>query len=714
VNLHEVPDPSARRLAHLFDISVLLTGDEPPEVSLPRLVDILHGEIAFRSAVVVLDARGPGQAIDVHPERVGAPGREVTREHALRWAAYLCGRSRTSAVELTTPARPEASLTLPLIVAGSPPVGALQLVDVTGAGEADLSFVNRVAGLLAVALARRVPFDRRAPQGAATLDASQVRMLRAEGSREHFEALIDNLDGAFVWEADARTLALTYVSARAAELLGAPLRDWLATPGSWVERVRAEDRDPFVAMLRAAQAGASEPAADHRWATADGRELWLRSAVHLAGAPSAPLLQGVSVDVSVAKSTEARMQVRLDITTSVTERLGEEVRAAEQAQRFLAEESELLAASLDPQVTRAVVTELAVPTLADVCFVDLCSEGGSAARMDAAQAQVLRTGESLLVVGARPRSLPIAGGPGGAAAPGAVRSMVVMPLAARGRTLGVITFAMTASGRAYSTEHLPLLEAVVARAAIALDNAGAHQQVSEHRRAREEILGVVAHDLRNPLSVVLGALTLLRETEPTARQVQLLSMIQRAAGRMQHLIGDLLDTSSLDEGRLSLIIGEHPADLLLSEAMEAMAATPAGKTLTVSCDAVGVADIRVLCDRARILQVLSNLIGNAIKFTPDRGTVRLDAHVAGTSAVFSVSDSGPGMTEEQLAHAFDRFWQARETSRLGIGLGLSICKAIVEAHGHRLEVESVLGQGCRFFFTVPIAVDRGSVEAAHA
>jgi signal transduction histidine kinase len=145
-----------------------------------------------------------------------------------------------------------------------------------------------------------------------------------------------------------------------------------------------------------------------------------------------------------------------------------------------------------------------------------------------------------------------------------------------------------------------------------------------------------------------------------------------------------------------------PVAALVSEAIDLNGASAAQKQLQFERVLPG-KELQIECDRDRVLQVFGNLIGNAIKFTPSDGSIRVTAESHGEEALFSVSDSGPGIEPEELEHVFDRFWQAKKTARFGTGLGLTIAKALVEAHGGRIWAESARGKGATFFFTMPTA-----------
>ncbi|HEU4456092.1 MAG TPA: ATP-binding protein [Longimicrobium sp.] len=233
-------------------------------------------------------------------------------------------------------------------------------------------------------------------------------------------------------------------------------------------------------------------------------------------------------------------------------------------------------------------------------------------------------------------------------------------------------------------------------------------------RARDDVLGVVSHDLGNSLSAVVVTTTVLLRTLPeeerlAAARTQVMN-IRRLAEQMQRLRQDLLDVATIEAGRFS--VDPVPDDLaaLLADAAERFAplAAEKGLALDVECpDALP----EVAIDTGRIHQVVGNLLGNALKFTPAGGRIVLAAEVAPGEVRVSVADTGPGIAPEHLPHVFDRFWKTRSQNRHGAGLGLAIASGIVEAHGGRLWVESEHGAGSTFRFTLPVYVDEDGPQA---
>jgi len=206
---------------------------------------------------------------------------------------------------------------------------------------------------------------------------------------------------------------------------------------------------------------------------------------------------------------------------------------------------------------------------------------------------------------------------------------------------------------------------------------------------------------------VMGAELILKRLPPGENQAdqtwrKVAAGIRRSADRMNRLILNLLDVASIEAGRLVIEKKRDRVGSLVRDAIEMQQVLATAKTLALEAKIAAPDDLEVMCDRERLLQVFANLIGNAIKFTPEGGSITVGVEARGPEVRFAVNDTGPGILEDALPHVFDRFWQAQKTARLGTGLGLSIAKGIVEAHGGRIWVESQLGIGTKFFFTLPL------------
>jgi signal transduction histidine kinase len=270
--------------------------------------------------------------------------------------------------------------------------------------------------------------------------------------------------------------------------------------------------------------------------------------------------------------------------------------------------------------------------------------------------------------------------------------------------LGALTLVTSSSGRRFNTGDLALAVDIARRAAIVVEHARLFHEAQQATRARDDILAVVAHDLRNPLNTVSMAASLMLENTPMDRpqERRQVEIVRRAADRMNRMIQDLLDVKRLETGRLGIEPKPETAAALICDTLDMLRPLAASSTILLESN-VAENLPAVLADAARIQQVLSNLVGNAVKFTPRDGRVTVCAERINDEVRFSVIDTGPGIPAEQLPHIFGRFWQAKSTDRRGIGLGLAIAKGIVEAHQGRIWVESSVGLGSTFYFTLPVA-----------
>jgi PAS domain S-box-containing protein len=529
--------------------------------------------------------------------------------------------------------------------------------------------------------------------------------------------LVERATNDVIWDWDLVSGELVWNGAGAKRFRYASAE--VGTSVEWhAERVHPEDREEVIGGIYQAMGGVDDSwSEEYRFLRGDGTYATVLDRAYL---------------VRNERGEPTRM---IGSMMDVTER-----KRVEDTQRFLARASTLMDASLDAEVTLNSLARLCIPTLADYCLIDLAAEGGEVRRVARAHAdpvrekllltdehhgpdadperhpvlKVIRTGQPVLVSEVNDFVLRTIGHSAehrrGLRELGLCSYMIV-PVVARERVLGAITFAAAESKRRYQPMDLMVAEDLAHRAALCIDNAQLYEKTRRAVQARDEVLGVVSHDLRNPLSTIVSAATLLLNADEERREGarKWLDVIRRSAVRMNGMIGDLLDVSSIEAGRFSVARAPHDIAALLEEAREDLDPLARAKQIRLECRAADAGPV-IWLDANQILRVLSNLVGNAIKFTPEGGSITVCAEAVGEAIHVSVADTGPGIPAEQIPRVFDRFWQAAEGDRRGAGLGLAIARGIVEAHGGRIWVEST-SAGSVFHFNIPWITPAGEDAA---
>lgn len=407
-----------------------------------------------------------------------------------------------------------------------------------------------------------------------------------------------------------------------------------------------------------------------------------------------------------------------------------QVRSERQA-RFLANVGIALAETLDARTTLTRIVRLAVPFIADVCFIDLVEPDGTLSpvaeahvdpgkesalrelrrdypldRPEVPASIVRRTGEPFLrkhpvtdeelirtvqdpELVERVRALGL-------------QAALAVPLAARGETLGVLTLCSTTPGQTLEDEDLALAEEVARRAALSLDNARLYDEAKEAVRLRDEFMTVFAHELRTPTTALDLSVSLLRhQSTPKRTMDRFLPVIERQNARLKTLIETLLDQASVSAGRLPLKLQEVDLDAVVRTVAAQLEPDQrrAGSPLTIESEG----PLTGRWDPMLLERVVTNLLGNAIKFGMGR-PIEVRVERSGEEARLVVRDQGIGIEKERLPHVFDRFVRAVSSRHYGgLGLGLYVAREIVRALGGRVRAVSAIGEGSTFTVELPLA-----------
>lgn len=557
-------------------------------------------------------------------------------------------------------------------------------------------------------------------EGAVSIFADVTKIKQTEEelrltSALHYTTLKSIGDAVIATDPEGKTTFLNPVAERltgwsANDARGRPLDEIFLVVN---ERTRGEVESPVEAVLREGQGGQA----------ADDMLLIAKSGAEIA------------IDGSAAPIFESADQRQIAgvvlVFRDVTEKRREESRRA-----FLSDASAVLASSLEYVPTLTKVAELAVPVVADWCAVDIVERGGAVSRVATAHVDpakvhfarelerrypadptsphgvhaVLRSGNSVLMSEIPPSLL----------AELAVdeehlrlicelglKSAMVVPLRARGKVLGVMTFASAESNRTFGEADLTLAEELATRAALAVDNASLYREAQEASRAKDEFLATISHELRTPLNAMLGWASLLQSPDmPAEKRLRGLETIERNAKAQSRLIEDLLDVSRIISGKVRLELANVDMVTVVEAAAEAIRPTALAKGVSVDV-AIDPSATEVTGDAARLQQILWNLLSNAVKFTPKSGTVSVRLARVDSQMQIRVADTGMGIEPAFLPHVFERFRQANAAttrSQSGLGLGLAIVRHLVELHGGTVSATSAgLTYGSEFQIRLPIA-----------
>jgi PAS domain S-box-containing protein len=403
----------------------------------------------------------------------------------------------------------------------------------------------------------------------------------------------------------------------------------------------------------------------------------------------------------------------------------------EREQSFLAEVGTALSSTLDYDETLKNTAHLAVRDLADFCIVEVNPPDGGFRRVRVASRDPAKAWIADVLTQAAP-------GRGRRSFMGSVldnkrpvlmeqmsaetiaswfqteqqrralratepKSLLAVPLLARGKLLGQIVLISSTSSPGYGRADVRLAEELARRATLSIENSWLFAEARRAVALRDDVLAIVSHDLRTPVVAIGVVATLLRQTEhiDASELERLAGSMERSVEEMHLLIDDLLDLAKIQSGTFALQTYAERLDQVVTPVIDRMSVLAEAKHHSLQVDLPPELP-EVAIDARRVGQVMSNLVGNAIKFTPEGGTIRVAARQQPHAVIVSVADTGAGIPPDQLRHIFDRSWQAQRARHTTSGLGLSIAKGIVEAHGGTIWAESEVGKGSSFSFTLPL------------
>ncbi len=517
-------------------------------------------------------------------------------------------------------------------------------------------------------------------------------------SEDRFRDLIQGVD-AIVWEARADTHDLTFVSQRAEIVLGYPVDRWLRERGFWINHVHPDDREAVATLSSRAVAAGEDHEFEYRAPASDGREVWLRSIVHVVkdAADQPSLLRGLTVDITERRRAE------------------EALRESEARLRAIAEATPVPLMISAVQDARVIYMNDHTLRLLGAQSRDDIGPSLSATDFFADDETAQRFLDQVR------------------------RERRVTNFEGRGRRLDGSTFWVVCTGEPMTYDGVPALvtgllditerkeaavrlESLVAERTVELRgaNEGLERAAAEARdaknaaevanRAKSQFLANMSHELRTPLNAILGYTELIIDEtygDVPVKITEVLERVERSGRHLLALINDVLDLSKIEAGQLSLGLSDYTIKDVVQTVVIAVESLAAEKKLELTLEiAPDLPPGRG--DQRRLTQVLLNLVGNAIKFT-DAGRVAVRAEHEEGSYVVSVTDSGPGIAPEDQQKIFEEFQQVDNSNtrkKGGTGLGLAIARRIIEMHGGRLWVESEVGHGSTFRFAVPARVER--------
>ncbi len=488
-------------------------------------------------------------------------------------------------------------------------------------------------------------------------------------------------------------------------------------------RMLPEDREKHIQLINKAMKIPEYYELEYRIKLPDGQIRWIYS-------------KGKSFFNSQQKAVRISGTV-MDITSK---------KEIEEKERFLSEITLELSRTLDFQTNLRRISELLVPKFACWCIIDLIEDNSIRRTIvnhrDPSLSQIvkkfeslqtdldapsgaskaIRSGKSVLfppeslddlsenfyeipMIGTRdPEQIKIIQTLG-------IRSYISVPIKLRDISLGIITLVRSTTMPVFKEKDLRLFEETARRLALAIDNSRLYHEAQKAIKVKGDLVSFVSHDLKNPLSAITLNARLLEKSlvfnGKDERIKKTLERILNSSQKMENLIKNILDLAKIEAGGISLNLNSVNINSIIHDVVDISYLQARQKSIQVETE-IDSSIVNIYSDSESIFRALTNLVSNAIKFTPENGKIKITVKPSGEDVIFSVKDSGPGIPTDQQNQVFERFWQDKPTAHKGTGLGLTIVKEIVEAHKGHIWFESKMGEGTTFYFKLP----RTLIEAA--
>ncbi len=529
---------------------------------------------------------------------------------------------------------------------------------------------------------------------------------REQSEQKKYLDLVDGISHGIVWSAESQRFAMSFVSPSAEQLLGYKMERWLSEPDFLMNHIYPDDRNAVLDAVEKAKTDSAGAKVEHRLVSDLGKTIWFHTQIRAVRAHDGSTyeLRGLSVDITPMKEAE------------------ELLRQNKARSDFLAASSFLLGQSLNYEDTLKQVGDLTVPKFANWFAVHLSSVPGEVSlaalcsnhtASESISAEVLESlGISKVFESGTGKFIPEVSLSDCVECPLQLKSSIMVPLASRGKTVGVMTWLNTKNH--FSNDDLKMAEDLAKRASVAIENAIFHQVAQAAIRVRDEFLSVASHELKTPLT------PLKLQTQMLGRMLRapgsadlkndkvekILKTFDRQLDRLSLLVEELLDISKMSNGQLSLSLEEFDLIELMRDILNRFSEQLDSVQCEVTFNAPMTGPLMVCWDRFRIEQVIVNLITNAAKYGHGK-PIHITLSHQEKVIELSVRDHGIGIAPNDLDRIFNRFERAVSGQHFsGLGLGLYIVTQLLDAHGGKIRVSSEVGQGSTFTITVPEKAER--------